>query len=81
MNSGRTIHFGCECYEENQGFPSWIINNATYSITRLPWPYYFDTELSSLVIPQVSVSMNTSTYQCYRGDFSSVGTLYIREGT
>lgn len=83
--SGETAYFKCECYEENQALPSWNINGSVYPLTRLPWPYYFDYETLSLVVPEVSLLMNTSTYQCcVSGCFtygSSIGTLYIlKEG-
>ncbi len=79
--SGESANFGCDCYEEDQGIPSWTINGAIYPITRLPRAYYFDFETSSLKILEVSSSMNLSTHQCYLGSDSSIGTLYIKRGT
>lgn len=76
VSVGGTALFKCN-YTGTPGIPWWRINGRSYSIRGLPDSrhYYHDYVLT---VRDVTVSDNSSTYQCFFGSgvFSTTGRLF-----
>ena len=76
INEGETAVFRC-LHSGTTGVPWWIINGFQYSYNLLPARHTYRQQ--ALLVRDVQLSDNASTYQCYFNHFdvvSTVGTLY-----
>ena len=76
VTEGNEASFACS-FNGSFSVPGWKINGRTYTWNTLPAKHEFTG--SQLVVSDVDVSMNGSTYQCFIGAMyqSAVGTLTV----
>ena len=77
---GKTTQFHCRCDGTNS-IPKWLIQRIIYPAYELSYPYEYDSETSSLIVHDVTLSLNQTTIQCLVNDnkFSSEGILFVIE--
>ena len=54
--------FPCEHQLGSEVQPLWIINNKTYSLSRLPWDHIYDGKVLS--VKNLKLEQNNTSYQC-----------------
>lgn len=64
LNLLQTAEFGCRC-EGSDSTPSWYINKLSYPALDLPNHYEYISERSSLVVYNVTLSLNQTTTCIY----------------
>lgn len=79
VEEGGTANFPC-LYNGTFAIPYWKINGSLFSVLRLPRQHsYFNYILR---VKDVTLSLNSTTYQCMFQDISSpIATLTIFSGT
>lgn len=74
---GETAKFNCS-HTGTSHIPWWRINGYNYPIELLPPRCYYNTYNQRLILSDVRLSDNSSTYLCFFGLVSSsVGMVYV----
>lgn len=81
---GQTVEM--QCVVNPFIIPVWKISGTIYSLFSIPsGTYSLDLQTFTLTIPNVSVSLNATTYQCFvhtpdsKIHLSTIGTLIVKE--
>ena len=75
---GETVEFSCRC-EGSNSIPSWIIQGSNTPSSELTYPYEYIPQTLSLIVYDVTLSLNQTTIQCsVNGQRSTEAVLLIR---